>query len=166
MLKITVTIKKNNNGVNGSWKNRVWWITTKFYACGQACHRLLRPTQFTTPIIIYFKINKLWAIFHLCTPIYQSFQRYLGLHWTFGPVKVELLLDQNKLTQFKCNILFSCTVEFVYNEQACNEIRLITKRILNPNNVFITQTWHDITKKIAEQTNRLPVFCYAWTITY
>jgi hypothetical protein len=38
-----------------------------------------------------------------------------------------------------------------------NEIRLITKRILNPNNVFITQNWHDITKKIAEQTNRLPV---------
>ena len=26
--------------------------------------------------------------------IEQSFQRYLGLHWTFGPVKVELLLDQ------------------------------------------------------------------------
>jgi hypothetical protein len=24
----------------------------------------------------------------------QSFQRYLGLHWTFSPVKVELLPDQ------------------------------------------------------------------------
>ena len=24
----------------------------------------------------------------------QSFQRYFGLHWTFGPVKVELLPDQ------------------------------------------------------------------------
>ena len=33
----------------------------------------------------------------------------------------------------------SSTVEFAYNEQACNEIRLITKRILNPNNIFITQ---------------------------
>ena len=43
------------------------------------------------------------------------------------------------------------TVEFVYSEQTCNEIRLITKRILNPNNVFITQNWPDITKKIAEQ---------------
>ena len=42
----------------------------------------------------------------------------------------------------------------------------ITKRILNPNNVFIAQNWHDITKKIAEQTNRLPVFHYAPTITY
>jgi hypothetical protein len=40
------------------------------------------------------------------------------------------------------------------------------KRILNPNNVFITQNWHDLTKKIAEQTNRLPVFRYARTITY
>jgi hypothetical protein len=29
-----------------------------------------------------------------------------------------------------------------------NEFRLITKRILNPNNVFITQNLHDITKKI------------------
>ena len=83
------------------------------------------------------------------------------------------------------------TVEFVYNEQAYNKvkinpwtnrhlnnvflkayykffitkIRLITKRILNPN-VFITQNWPDITKKIAEQTNRLPVFRYAQTITY
>ena len=35
------------------------------------------------------------------------------------------------------------------------------KRILNPNNVFITQNWHDITKKIAEQTICLPVFRYA-----
>ena len=33
--------------------------------------------------------------------------------------------------------------------------------ILIPNNVFITQDWHDITKKIVEQTNRLPVFRYA-----
>jgi hypothetical protein len=41
----------------------------------------------------------------------------------------------------------------------CNEIRLITKRILNPNNIFIIQNWHDITKKIAEQTNRLPEQC-------
>jgi hypothetical protein len=40
------------------------------------------------------------------------------------------------------------------------------KRILNPNNVFITQNLHDITKKIAEQTNRLLVFRYTWTITY
>ena len=38
-------------------------------------------------------------------------------------------------------------------------------RILNPNNVFITQNWHIITKIIAEQTNRLPVFCYARTLT-
>jgi hypothetical protein len=30
----------------------------------------------------------------------------------------------------------------------------------------ITQNWHDITKKIAEQENRLPVFRYARTITY
>ena len=45
-------------------------------------------------------------------------------------------------------------------------MRLITKRFFNPNNVFITQNWHDITKKIAEQTNRLPVFRYARTITY
>jgi hypothetical protein len=34
-----------------------------------------------------------------------------------------------------------------------NEIRLITKRILNPNNIFITQIIYDITKKIAEQAN-------------
>jgi hypothetical protein len=40
------------------------------------------------------------------------------------------------------------------------KIRLIMKRILNPNNVFITQNLPDITKKIAEQTNRLPVFRY------
>jgi hypothetical protein len=43
-----------------------------------------------------------------------------------------------------------------------NEIRLITKRILNPNNVFITQNWHDITKKIAEQTNRLKHTVFSW----
>jgi hypothetical protein len=36
------------------------------------------------------------------------------------------------------------------------KIRLITKRILNPKNVFITQNLPDITKKIAEQTNCLP----------
>ena len=47
-----------------------------------------------------------------------------------------------------------------------NEIRLITKRILNPNNVFITQNLHDITKKITEQANRLLVFRYVRTITY
>jgi hypothetical protein len=82
------------------------------------------------------------------------------------------------------------TLEFVYSEQAYNEvkinpnrylnnvflkayykfflmkIRLITKSFLNPNNVFIIQNWPDITKKIAEQTNRLPVFRYARTITY
>ena len=46
------------------------------------------------------------------------------------------------------------------------EIRLLTKRILNPSKVFITQNLPDITKKIAEQTNRLPVFRYARTITY
>ena len=46
------------------------------------------------------------------------------------------------------------------------EIRLITKRILNPNNIFITQNLHDITKKIAEQANRLLVFRYVRTITY
>jgi hypothetical protein len=32
-----------------------------------------------------------------------------------------------------------------------NEIRLITERFFNPNNVFITQNWHNITKKIAER---------------
>jgi hypothetical protein len=72
-------------------------VRYEFYglSCGQACHRLLRPTQFPTPIIIYFKINKLWAIFHLCIPIYQSFQRYLGLHGkgrTFtGPKKINTI---------------------------------------------------------------------------
>jgi hypothetical protein len=65
----------------------------------------------------------------------QSFQRYLGLHWTFGPVKVELLPDQitfywtkKKLTQFKCNILFSCI--FIYVSPVFNFIMPIFTKVI------------------------------------
>ena len=67
--------------------------------------------------------------------IEQSFQRYLGLHWTFGPVKVELLLDQitfywikKKTTQFKCNILFSCI--FIYESPVFNFLTPIFKKVI------------------------------------
>jgi hypothetical protein len=39
------------------------------------------------------KFNVKWLTNHEWLD-YESFQRYLGLHWTFGPVKVELLPDQ------------------------------------------------------------------------
>ena len=126
---------------------------------------------------------KIWGHFWLIVRYYQcSYYSYWFQFWYFivnsttirswpwwsnlGKT-IRTCLSLCTCINFICIVYIICiTVEFVYNEQACNEIRLITKRILNPNNVFITQNWHDITKKIAEQTNRLPVFRYARTITY
>jgi hypothetical protein len=110
----------------------------------------------------------------------EHFQVYVWKIWN-RPSQIHCLNSDGtgdlSLLRYKPDFVTSL---FVINELYCssriklffyltslifyNEIRLITKRILNPNNVFITQNWPDITKKIAEQTNRLPVFRYGRTM--
>jgi hypothetical protein len=51
----------------------------------------------------------------------QSFQRYLGFHWTFGPIEVELLPDQITFywTQKKLHDLSAIFYSLVYSYIIC-----------------------------------------------